>query len=120
MFWQKVDITLKAKKIEFPPRSIIELNGADMKNVDELVVGEDCHIRMLRAVKTPKKIDLSRARDIKLWDADFSNTEVIIFKNSVQKAKSDLMFPDNWKGQIIYADLGDQISLSMARQSNSR
>ena len=110
--------TLKAKKIEFPPRSIIELNEADMKNVDELVVGEDCHIRMLRAVKTPKKIDLSRARDIKLWDADFSNTEVIIFKNSGQKAKSDLVLPDNWKGQIIYTD--DPLSQFMIRQSDSR
>lgn len=86
----------------------LELGGCDLHRFDELTLGGKVtfHQTADTVTKMPKKLDLSHC--VSVWvennSADFSATQQIVFASREQQKRNNIPLPENWKGEVIFAD----------------
>ena len=102
----------------------VELGGCDLSRYDEMTLGGKVtfHKTADTVTKMPKKLDLSHC--ISVWvehnSADFSVTQQIVFASREHQKRNNIPLPDDWKGEVIFADEQREADLNLAMLAKTK
>ena len=102
----------------------VELGGCDLSRYDEMTFGGKVtfHKTADTVTKMPKKLDLSHC--ISVWvehnSADFSATKQIVFASREHQKRNNIPLPDDWKGEVIFADEQREADLNLAMVAKTK
>ena len=102
----------------------VELGGCDLSRYDEMTFWGKVtfHKTADTVTKMPKKLDLSHC--ISVWvehnSADFSATKQIVFASREHQKRNNIPLPDDWKGEVIFADEQREADLNLAMVAKTK
>ena len=62
----------------------------------------------------PEQVDVSRCSKVHVYECDFKMVKRWVFQNKKQMDDWHIKFPENWKGEIVFADDVPQADLGLA------
>ena len=94
-------------------------NFCDLSALDNLCFQDDAQVGFSYTA-LPEQVDVSRCSKVRVYECDFKNecdfkkVKRLVFQNKKQMDDWRIKFPENWKGEIVFADDVPQADLGLA------
>ena len=97
--------------------SKVNFRGCDLKHFNELHFDNAEFVSFAYVKSYPQVLDVSNCKNVyfaeNVSDAMFQNSKKFIFKNRQQMNSFNFKTPENWQGQIVFADEQHDLNLTM-------
>lgn len=75
----------------------------DLSSLDNLCFQDNAHVSFMHTA-LPEQVDVSRCSKVHVYECDFRKVKRWVFQNKKQMDDWRIKFPENWKGEIVFAD----------------
>ena len=100
--------------LDFSSCSEVHLAYCDLSKQNDLCFAEGAMVNLKQVQYFPPRLDFSKCAFVNLEYCNFNDVKSVIFKNREQMIKSEIEFPDDWKGTLLFADEQSQSDLNLA------
>ncbi len=117
-FRDNAEVTLEnmyhlSKMIDFSNCSSVTSSFCDLSSLDYLCFQDGAQVSFMHTT-LPEHVDVSHCSKVHMYECDFKWVKRFVFQNKKQMDDWRIKFPENWKGEIVFADGEKQNDLNLA------